>query len=31
MGVATMLCLGALLFVLIRRSPDNFHGAAQVR
>ena len=28
MGVATMLCLGALLFVLIRRSPDNFHGAA---
>jgi protein SCO1 len=31
MGVATMLCLGALLFVLIRRNPDNFHGAAQVR
>jgi protein SCO1/2 len=31
MGVATMLCLGALVFVLIRRNPDNFHGAAQVR
>ena len=31
MGVATMLCLGTLLFVLIRRSPDNFHGGAQVR
>lgn len=31
MGVATMLCLGALLFVLIRRNPDHFHGAAQVR
>lgn len=31
MGVATLLCLGALLFVLIRRTPDNFHGAAQVR
>jgi len=31
MGVATMLCLGALLFVLIRRSPDNFHAGVQVR
>ena len=31
MGVATMLCLGTLLFVLIRRSPDNFHGGVQVR
>ena len=31
MGVATMLCLGALVFVLIRRNPDNFRGAAQVR
>ncbi len=30
MGVATMLCLGALLFVMMRRSPDNFQGA-QVR
>lgn len=31
MGAATLLCVGTLLFVLIRRSPDNFHGAAQVR
>jgi len=27
MAVATMLCLGALLFVMIRRSPDNLQGA----
>ncbi len=31
MAVATMLCLGALLFVMIRRSPDDFHRAEQVR
>jgi protein SCO1/2 len=31
MAVATMLGLGALFFVMIRRSPDNFHGAEQVR
>jgi protein SCO1/2 len=31
MGVATLLCLGALLFAMIRRGPDNFHGAEQVR
>jgi hypothetical protein len=24
MGVATMLCLGALFFVLVRRGPDDF-------
>jgi hypothetical protein len=30
MGVATMLCLGALLFAMMRRGPDNFQGA-QVR
>ena len=30
MGVATMLCLGALFFVLVRRGPANFQ-AEQVR
>jgi len=29
MGVATMLSLGTLLFVLIRRSPGNFQGAVR--
>jgi protein SCO1 len=31
MGVATMLCLGALLFAMIRRSSVNFQGAERVR
>jgi protein SCO1 len=31
MGVATMLCLGALFFVLARRGPADFQGAGQVR
>jgi len=30
MGVATLLCLGTLLFAMMRRSPDNFQGV-QVR
>lgn len=31
MGVATMLCLGALFFVLARRGPANLQAARQVR
>ena len=31
MAVATMLCLGALLFGMIRRSPDYFQGTERVR
>jgi protein SCO1/2 len=31
MAVATMLCLGALLFLMIRRSPNHFQGAERVR
>jgi len=30
MGVATMLCLGGLLFAMIRRSSVNFQGAERV-
>jgi len=31
MAVATMLCVGALLFVMIRRRPGDFQGAERVR
>jgi protein SCO1/2 len=31
MAVATMLCLGALLFVMIRRGPSESQGAKQVK
>ena len=31
MAVATMLCLGVLLFALVRRSPDHFQGGERVR
>jgi protein SCO1 len=30
MGVATMLCLGALLFAMIRRGSGNFQGAERI-
>ena len=31
MGIATMLCIGTLLFVMIRRSPGESQGAKRVR